>query len=42
MKIATQLGILDDAPEANSETALTANDERILQELVQRRHGGKC
>jgi hypothetical protein len=41
MKIATQLGLLDDAPDASSETALTASDERILQELVQRRHGGK-
>ena len=41
MKIATQLGFLDDALEASSETSLSESDERILQELVKRRHGGK-
>ncbi len=44
MKIATQLGILDDAADATGATAessLTANDERILQELFRRHDRGK-
>jgi hypothetical protein len=42
MKIASQLNLLDDVADTGSaEAALSANDERILQELVNRRNGGK-
>ena len=36
MKIATQLGILDEAADAGAETMLSPSDERILHELVER------
>jgi hypothetical protein len=36
MKIATRLGILEDAADVGAET-LSASDERILQELVEHR-----
>lgn len=42
MKIASQLNLLDDVADNGSiEEALSASDERILQELVSRRRGAK-
>jgi hypothetical protein len=42
MKIASQLNLLDDVGDnAPVEAPLSANDERILQELANRRHGAK-
>jgi hypothetical protein len=42
MKIATQLGILEDATDAGAETTLSAGGERILQELALPRNDAMC
>jgi hypothetical protein len=42
IKMATELGFLEDAPDVTSvETVLSASDEKILKELVDRHHRGK-